>query len=74
MANHKIFLVILVLVIMLYLGLEWLPYFFVESKPPREILADDLAMQNRIGIGVVFYFLLLSGLIYIKILLQRKQK
>lgn len=74
MANHKIFLVIVLSVALLYLGLEWLPYFFTEPALRPEISPQEIAQQKRIGIGFIIYFLILSALIYAKILLQRSNK
>lgn len=74
MANFKIFLVILFLVGLLYLGLEWLPYLFIEPTPRPELSPGETTMQEHIGIGFIIYFLILSALIYAKILLQRSHK
>lgn len=74
MANFKIFLVILFLVGLLYLGLEWLPYLFIEPGTRPQLSPQDSTIQNRIGVGIIGYFILLSALIYLKILLQRSQK
>ncbi len=74
MENHKIFFVIILAVALLYLGLEWLPYFFIEQSPRPELSAQEMTKQKQMGVGFVVYFLILSTLIYAKILLQRSNK
>lgn len=75
MANLKIFGVIVFFMAVLYVGLEWLPTFFIAPSPSPlpELSPEEAAKQARMGVGIIGYFLLLSLLIYIKILMQRSK-
>lgn len=72
MPNLKIFWVIVGISGVLVLGLEWLPSFFEVPTPYPQ--PQDASAQTRIGLGIISYFVALSVLIYIKILLQRPKQ
>lgn len=72
MPNLKIFWTIVGISAVLALGLEWLPTFFTTPAPYPQ--PQDASAQTRVGLGIISYFVLLSVLIYIKILLQRPRQ
>ena len=72
MPNHKIFWVIVGISAVLVLGLEWLPTLFTTPAPYPQ--PQDASAQTRVGLSIIGYFILLSLLIYIKILLQRPKQ
>jgi len=90
MPNLKIFLTIVFCVAILVTGLEYLPKFYtqpvtqtIDAKPSLEsaekmeekVLKDkEETKRTQIGYSIVGYFLLLSLLLYVKILMQRPKK
>lgn len=90
MPNLKIFLTVFFFVAILVTGLEYLPKFYaqtvaqtIEVKPSLESTEkiEEKALKNKeetkrtqAGYSIVGYFLLLSLLLYIKILIQRPKK
>lgn len=72
MPNHKIFWVIVGISAVMVLGLEWLPSLFEVRAPYPQ--PQDASAQTRVGLGIISYFVVLSVLIYIKILLQRPKQ
>ena len=88
MPNLKIFAAIVMCVFVLVIGLEWLPKQYVTqqnviaieqtlSKTTNEekaIYEKEMSRRDVIGYSIVGYFLLLSALLYIKILLQRSHE
>jgi len=87
MSNLKIFAAIVVCVFILVIGLEWLPKQYASQtsavvieqtmKTPtneeKAIYEKELSRRDEIGYSIVGYFLLLSALLYLKILLQRSK-
>ena len=90
MPNLKIFLTVVFCVAILVTGLEYLPKFYtqpitqtIDAKPSlentekiEEKAIKDKEEKNRthMGYSIVGYFLLLSLLLYIKILIQRPKR
>lgn len=72
MPNLKIFWVIVGISAVMVLGLEWLPSLLEAPAPYPQ--PQDASAQTRVGLGIISYFVALSVLIYIKILLQRPKK
>jgi len=87
MSNLKIFVAIVVCVFILVIGLEWLPKQYASQtsavvieqtmKTPtneeKAIYEKELSRRDGIGYSIVGYFLLLSALLYLKIVLQRSK-
>ena len=87
MPNLKIFAAIVMCVFMLVIGLEWLPKQYVPQKSTiaieqtlktqtneeKAIYEKEVSRRDMIGYSIVGYFLLLSALLYIKIILQRSK-
>ena len=84
MPNLKLFAAIVMCVFVLVIGLEWLPKQVVPHssvgveqtlKTPtsdeKAVYEKEISRRNAIGYSIVGYFLLLSALLYSKILLQR---
>jgi preprotein translocase subunit SecG len=85
MPNLKIFAAIVVCVFVLVIGLEWLPKQYAPqtntvtmeqtlTTPTNEekaIYEKEMSRRDEMGYSIVGYFLLLSALLYLKILLQR---
>ena len=88
MPNLKIFTTIVFIVACLVIGLEYLPKFYtqsiaIETLTPQKstqtveekvLQAKEDTKRTYIGYEIIGYFLLLSVLLYIKILIQRHQK
>lgn len=87
MPNLKIFAAIVLCVFVLVMGLEWLPKqvapqssIVVEqtikmaSNEEKAIYEKEMSRRDTIGYSIVGYFLLLSALLYLKILLQRSHE
>ena len=90
MPNLKIFLTVVFCVAILVTGLEYLPKFYaqpitqtINAKPSLEsaekmeekMLKDkEESKRTHMGYSIVGYFLLLSLLLYIKILIQRPKR
>lgn len=87
MPNLKILAAIVVCVFVLVVGLEWLPKQYATQtsavateqtlKTPtneeKAIYDKEMSRRDVIGYSIVGYFLLLSALLYLKILLQRSK-
>ena len=87
MPNLKIFAAIVMCVFVLVVGLEWLPKQYVPQKSTiaieqtlakitneeKAIYEKEVSRRDMIGYSIVGYFLLLSALLYIKIILQRSK-
>ena len=87
MPNLKIFAAIVMCVFVLVIGLEWLPKQYVPQKSTiaieqtlktqtneeKAIYEKEMSRRDMIGYSIVGYFLLLSALLYIKIILQRSK-
>ncbi|GEM_PF-795042 len=87
MPNLKIFTAIVLCVFVLVIGLEWLPKQYAPQtsavameqtlKTPtneeKAIYDKEMNRRDVMGYSVVGYFLLLSALLYLKILLQRSK-
>jgi len=87
MPNLKIFAAIVMCVFVLVIGLEWLPKQYVPQKSTiaieqtlktqtneeKAIYEKEVSRRDMIGYSIVGYFLLLSALLYIKIILQRSK-
>lgn len=86
MPNLKIFAAIVMCVFVLVIGLEWLPKQYASqnnivveqrlTKATNEEKAIDekeMSRRDTIGYSIVGYFLLLSALLYLKIVLQRSK-
>lgn len=84
MPNLKIFVAIVMCVFVLVVGLEWLPKqvapqssIVVEqtltkaTSEEKAIYEKEMSRRDTIGYSIVGYFLLLSALLYLKIVLQR---
>lgn len=85
MPNLKIFAAIVMCVFVLVIGLEWLPKQVAPQKSTvaieqtlskttseeKAIYEKEMSRRDVIGYSIVGYFLLLSALLYSKILLQR---
>ncbi len=85
MPNLKIFAAIVVCVFVLVIGLEWLPKQYVpqtnvivkeqtltaQTNEEKAIYEKEMSRRDAIGYSIVGYFLALSALLYLKILLQR---
>ena len=87
MPNLKIFAAIVMCVFVLVVGLEWLPKqvapqssIVVEqtltkaTSEEKAIYEKEMSRRDGIGYSIVGYFLLLSALLYLKILLQRSKQ
>ncbi|WP_041956614.1 hypothetical protein [Sulfurospirillum arsenophilum] len=87
MPNLKIFAAIVMCVFVLVVGLEWLPKQYASqnaivveqtlktaSSEEKAIYEKEMSRREGIGYSIVGYFLLLSTLLYLKILLQRPKK
>ena len=87
MPNRKIFAAIVLCVFVLVMGLEWLPKQFVapqtlttektlktQTQEEKVMSEKEASKRNTMGYGVVGYFLLLSALLYGKIVLQRSHE
>ncbi len=87
MPNRKIFAAIVLCVFMLVVGLEWLPKQFVAPQTlsteqtlkatiqeEKTLSEKETSKRDAMGYGVVGYFLVLSALLYSKILLQRSHE
>ena len=87
MSNLKIFVAIVMCVFVLVIGLEWLPkqvapqsIIGVEqtltkaTSEEKAIYEKEMSRRDGIGYSIVGYFLLLSALLYLKILLQRSKQ
>ena len=87
MPNLKIFAAIVMCVFVLVIGLEWLPKQYVPQKSTvaieqtlskttseeKAIYDKEMSRRDVIGYSIVGYFLLLSALLYLKIVLQRSK-
>ncbi|ARU47744.1 hypothetical protein [Sulfurospirillum diekertiae] len=87
MPNLKIFAAIVVCVFVLVVGLEWLPKQYAPqtnavvmeqtlTAPTNEekaIYEKEMSRRDEMGYSIVGYFLLLSALLYLKIVLQRSK-
>ena len=87
MPNLKIFAAILMCIFVLVIGLEWLPKQYVPQKSTvaieqtlskttseeKAIYEKEMSRRDTIGYSIVGYFLLLSALLYLKIVLQRSK-
>lgn len=85
MPNRKIFAAIVMCVFVLVIGLEWLPKQYasqssavvmeqtlhVSTNEEKAIYEKEMSRRDVIGYSIVGYFLLLSALLYLKIVLQR---
>ena len=84
MPNLKIFAAIVMCVFVLVVGLEWLPKqvapqsnIVIEqtltkaTSEEKAIYEKEMSRRDTIGYSIVGYFLLLSALLYLKIVLQR---
>ncbi|ACZ11154.1 hypothetical protein [Sulfurospirillum deleyianum] len=76
MPNLKIFAIILFFMSVLYVGLEFLPYHssFVQTThvEVQEVIETvEQQKRNTMGYTIIGYFLVVSLLLYIKIILQR---
>ena len=88
MPNRKIFAAIVMCVFVLVMGLEWLPKQFIPhqnavvveqtltkaTSEEKAIYEKEMSRRDGIGYSIVGYFLLLSALLYLKILLQRSKQ
>ena len=87
MPNRKIFAAIVLCVFVLVMGLEWLPKQFVApqaltteqtfkatTQEEKTLSEKETSKRDMMGYGVVGYFLVLSALLYSKILLQRSHE
>ncbi|WP_263831985.1 hypothetical protein [Sulfurospirillum oryzae] len=86
MPNLKIFAAIVMCVFVLVIGLEWLPKqhdaqsnivaeqtLTKATSEEKAIYEKEMSRRDVIGYSIVGYFLLLSALLYIKIVLQRSK-
>lgn len=86
MPNLKIFAAIVMCVFVLVIGLEWLPKQYVpqsnivveqtlktQTNEEKAIYEKEMSRRDSIGYSIVGYFLLLSALLYLKIVLQRSK-
>ncbi len=87
MPNLKIFAAIVVCVFVLMIGLEWLPKQYASqtstvvieqtmktsTNEEKAIYEKEMNRRDTIGYSIVGYFLALSALLYLKILLQRSK-
>ncbi|KFL34841.1 MULTISPECIES: hypothetical protein [unclassified Sulfurospirillum] len=86
MPNLKIFAAIVMCIFVLVIGLEWLPKQCVpqssavvieqlkmQTNEEKAIYEKEMSRRDVIGYSIVGYFLLLSALLYIKIILQRSK-
>jgi len=87
MPNLKIFAAIVVCVFVLVIGLEWLPKQYApqtstvvieqtmktSTNEEKAIYEKEMNRRDAIGYSIVGYFLALSALLYLKILLQRSK-
>ena len=87
MPNLKIFAAIVMCVFVLVIGLEWLPKQYtsqssavvmeqtlhVSTNEEKVIYEKEMSRRDVIGYSIVGYFLLLSALLYLKIVLQRSK-
>jgi len=84
MPNLKIFAAIVMCVFVLVIGLEWLPKQYETqnnivaeqtltkaTSEEKAIYEKEMSRRDTIGYSIVGYFLLLSALLYLKIVLQR---
>lgn len=85
MPNLKIFAIILFFMGVLYVGLERLPHYYpsaeskhvelIQGKDKQEVSqaieSKEQTRKNRMGYTIIGYFLVLSLLLYAKIILQR---
>lgn len=84
MPNLKIFAAIVMCVFILVIGLEWLPKQYETqnnivaeqtltkaTSEEKAIYEKEMSRRDVIGYSIVGYFLLLSALLYLKIVLQR---
>lgn len=88
MPNLKIFTTIVFIVACLVIGLEYLPKFYTQSIAIETIVplesnqtveekmlqVKEETKRTHIGYAIIGYCLLLSLLVYLKILIQRHQK
>lgn len=87
MPNLKIFLTVVFCVAILVTGLEYLPKFYtqpitqtIDAKPSLENIEEkalkdkEETKRTHMGYSIVGYFLLLSLLLYVKILIQRTKR
>lgn len=86
MPNLKIFATMVFFVTILVIGLEYLPKFYTQTvevktslesteKTAEKVIRDkEETKRTQIGYEIIGYFLLLSLLLYIKILIQRPKK
>lgn len=86
MPNLKIFAAIVMCVFVLVIGLEWLPKQYApqnnivveqtlktQTNEEKAIYEKEMSRRDTIGYSIVGYFLLLSALLYLKIVLQRSK-
>lgn len=86
MPNLKIFAAIVMCVFVLVIGLEWLPKQYATqsnivveqtltkaTSEEKAIYEKEMSRRDMIGYSIVGYFLLLSTLLYLKIVLQRSK-
>jgi len=86
MPNLKIFAAIVICVFVLVIGLEWLPKQYASqsnivveqtltkaTSEEKAIYEKEMSRRDTIGYSIVGYFLLLSALLYLKIVLQRSK-
>ena len=86
MPNLKIFAAIVMCVFVLVIGLEWLPKQYASqsnivveqtltkaTNEEKAIYEKEMSRRDTIGYSIVGYFLLLSALLYLKIVLQRSK-
>lgn len=87
MPNLKIFTTIVFFVAILVIGLEYLPKFYAQPmatqtvEPKVSVEVEEKMLQTKeksdrlkIGYWIIGYFLVLSLLLYIKILIQRPRR
>jgi len=88
MSNLKIFAAIVLCVSILVIGLEWLPKYTTQQQnnvvvieqtqttptvEGKALYEKEMSRRDVMGYTIVGYFLLLSVLLYLKILLQRSK-
>lgn len=86
MPNLKIFTTIVFFVAILVIGLEYLPKFYTQTvtntveittsvENTEKVIRDkEETKRKQMGYEIIGYFLLLSLLLYIKILIQRPKR